>query len=243
MKINCIAIDDEPLALDKIREYIKRIPYLNLLETFDNAFSGLAFLKENAVDLIFLDIQMEELTGIQMLEVMQYPPKIVLTTAYDQYAIKSYELDVCDYLLKPISFQRFIQACEKVSEQLSHHSNQRTEDIEEPKHDHPDTFFYVKNGHITQKINFEDIYFVEGMKDYVRIWTKEEKIMTLLSFKKLEDILPKDQFIRIHKSYMISIDKINSIERKRVLIMNEKLPIGKSYQQNFNQAIEKYKVN
>lgn len=243
MKINCIAIDDEPLALDKIREYIKRIPYLNLMETFDNAFSGLEFLKENAVDLIFLDIQMEELTGIQMLEVMQHKPKIVLTTAYDQYAIKSYELDVCDYLLKPISFHRFIQACEKVSEQLSHPTHHKAENLEEAKHENPDSFFYVKNGHVTQKINFEDIYFVEGMKDYVRIWTKDEKIMTLLSFKKLEDLLPQNQFIRIHKSYMISIDKIYSIERNRVLIMNERLPIGKSYQQNFNQKIEKHRVN
>jgi len=111
MKINCIAIDDEPLALDKIREYIRRIGYLNLLKSFDNAIDAIDYMKSNKVDLIFLDIQMEELSGIQMLEALHEKPKVVLTTAYDEYALKGYELDVCDYLLKPISFQRFLQAC------------------------------------------------------------------------------------------------------------------------------------
>ena len=114
MTIQCIAVDDEPLALDKIREYIKRIGYLNLMESFDNALDAINFMKENKVDLIFLDIQMEELTGIQMLESLKEKPKVILTTAYDEYAMKGYELDVCDYLLKPISFQRFLRACEKV---------------------------------------------------------------------------------------------------------------------------------
>lgn len=243
MKINCIAIDDEPLALDKISEYVKRIPYLNLIGSFDNAFSGLEFLKQHRVDLIFLDIQMEDLTGIQMLEVMQHKPKIILTTAYDQYAIKSYELDVCDYLLKPISFQRFILACEKVSDQLNNNSSQQPPKAEEFEQEKPEEYFYVKNGHKTQKVNFKDIFYIEGMKDYVRIYTEKEKIMTLLSLKKLEEILPINQFLRIHKSYLISINKIESIERNRVQIMGIPLPLGKSYQKYFFNIIEKFKVN
>jgi len=243
MKINCIAIDDEPLALNKIREYIKRIPYLELLESFDNAISALEFIKEHRVDLIFLDIQMEELTGIQMVEAMNDAPKIILTTAYSQYAIKSYELDVSDYLLKPISFPRFLKSCEKISDQLKSHVHQKPALSKEDQQPIAPSFFYIKNGHKTQKIDFKDIYFIEAMKDYVRIWTHNEKVMTLLSLKKLESLLPSHQFIRIHKSYIISMDKIDSIERNRVLILQERLAIGKSYQKSFFDKIEQNKIN
>ncbi|MEE4258556.1 MAG: LytTR family DNA-binding domain-containing protein [Bacteroidales bacterium] len=238
MKINCIAIDDEPLALDKIREYIKRIGYLNLLSTFENAVDALEFLKENQVDLIFLDIQMEELTGIQMLETLQVKPKVVLTTAYDEYALKGYELDVCDYLLKPISFQRFLQACEKVYKQIDPENYINKEQSVTHDNSNKQNYFFVKNGNKTQKIDFDEILFVEGMKDYLRIWTHKEKVMTLLSFKKLEDILPPDKFIRIHKSYLIAIDKIESIERNRIKMAGERLPIGNSYRREFYKIIE-----
>lgn len=243
MKINCIAIDDEPLALDKIREYIKRVGYLNLLSTFDNAIDALEFIKENKVDLIFLDIQMEELTGIQMLETLQLKPKVVLTTAYDEFAIKGYELDVCDYLLKPISFQRFLQACEKVYKQIDPEIPTQKEQTVATDKNNTLNYFFVKNGNKTQKIDFEDIFFVEGMKDYLRIWTKDEKVMTLLSFKKLEELLPGDKFVRIHKSYLISIDKIESIERNRIKIAGERLPIGNSYRRQFYKIIENRQAN
>jgi len=243
MKINCIAIDDEPLALDKIREYIKRIGYLNLLDCFDNAIGAIEYLKENKVDLIFLDIQMEELTGIQMLEALHEKPRVVFTTAYDEYAMKGYELDVCDYLLKPISFQRFLQACEKVYDQMY--------PIKKPDIIVPDPgsteatrgYFFVKNGSITQKVNFDEILFIEGMKDYLRIWTTKERIMTLLSFKKIEDVLPPKGFMRIHKSYLVSLDKIDSIERNLLSIAGQKLPIGESYRRQFFEEIEKIKIN
>lgn len=243
MKINCIAIDDEPLALDKIREYIKRIGYLNLLNCFDNAVDAMEFLKVTKVDLIFLDVQMEELTGIQMLEAMHDKPKVVLTTAYDEYALKGYELDVCDYLLKPISFQRFLQACEKVYDQMFP-LMQPDISVPEPGSTEAEKgYFFVKNGNITQKINFDDILFVEGMKDYLRIWTAKEKVMTLLSFKKLQDALPAKGFIRIHKSYLISIDKIEKIERNHVTITGQSLPIGESYRRQFFEEIEQDKIN
>jgi len=243
MKIKCIAIDDEPLALDKMRDYILRVGYLDLLETFDNGLDAIDFMKENQVDLIFLDIQMEELTGIQMLEAMKEKPKVILTTAYHEYAVQGYELDVCDYLLKPISFQRFLQACEKVSEMLQNQSTpQLLSNVPETENEQQE-YFFVKNGNITQKINFDDILFVEGMKDYLRIHTPNEKVMTLLSFKKLEEILPADQFIRIHKSYVIAIDKMDSIERSRVKIAGQLLPIGDSYRKDFLSVIDRWKVN
>ncbi len=243
MKINCIAIDDEPLALDKIREYIKRIGYLNLLDAFNNAIDAIEFMKNNRVDLIFLDIQMEELTGIQMLESLTDKPKVVLTTAYDEYALKGYELDVCDYLLKPISFQRFLQACEKVYDQLFP-LKQPDISIPDPNSEEATKgYFFVKNGNITQKINFDDILFVEGMKDYLRIWTTKEKVMTLLSFKKLEEALPRGDFMRIHKSYIVALDKIDSIDRSHVKIGNESLPVGNSYRREFLERIGKDKIN
>lgn len=243
MIINCITVDDEPLALDKIREYIKRIGYLNLLESFDNALDAISFMKNNKVDLIFLDIQMEELTGIQMLESLNEKPKVILTTAYDEYAMKGYELDVCDYLLKPISFQRFLKACEKVYDILF---PTQKPDISVPDPASAEAkkgYFFVKNGNITQKINFDDILFVEGMKDYLRIWTTKERVMTLLNFKKLEEALPSKGFKRIHKSYLIAIDKIDSIERNHVKIGDESLPIGDSYRREFFEVIGEDKVN
>ncbi|NOR86308.1 MAG: response regulator [Bacteroidales bacterium] len=243
MTINCIAIDDEPLALDKMKEYIKRIGYLNHIGSFDNALDALSFLKNNQVDLIFLDIQMDELSGIQMLEALNIKPKVVLTTAYDQYALKGYELDVCDYLLKPIAFQRFLQACEKIYDLLF---PLKKADISVPSPSSKESskdFFFVKNGSITQNINFHEILYVEGMKDYLRICTSKEKIMTLISFKKLEEALPKTGFMRIHKSYLIQLDKIESIERNRVMITGERIPIGDSYKKAFFSVIEDWKMN
>jgi len=243
MIINCIAIDDEPLALDKMIKYIKRIGYLNHIGSFDNATDALNFMKSNPVDLIFLDIQMDELSGIQMLEALSTKPKVVLTTAYDQYALQGYELDVCDYLLKPIAFQRFLQACEKVYD-LLFSLKKSNNSIPNPMLMNALTgFFFVKNGNITQKINFNEILYVEGMKDYLRICTAKEKIMTLISFKKLEEALPKTGFLRIHKSYLVQLNKIESIERNRVIIANERLPIGDSYKKTFFSVIDELKLN
>jgi DNA-binding LytR/AlgR family response regulator len=243
MKINCITIDDEPLALQKMHDYILRVGYLNLMGEFDNAIEAMEFLINEKVDLIFLDIQMDELSGIQMLETMTVKPKVIFTTAYHEYAIRGYELDVCDYLLKPISFQRFLKACEKAHQVIAGGSNSQSADVLQQTDNKAETYFFVKNGNLTQKINFKDILFVEGMKDYLRIWTKDEKIMTLLSFKKLEEALPADSFVRIHKSYLISIDKIESIERMHVRIANESLAIGDTYRREFFKIIDERKLN
>jgi DNA-binding LytR/AlgR family response regulator len=247
MKIRCIAVDDEPLALEKIKGYIKKIKYLDLLECFTNGAEAMSYIRENQVDLIFLDIQMEELSGIQMLEAMTVKPRVILTTAYDSYALKGYELDVSDYLLKPISFQRFLKAVDKIYTSLE--AEKATRDIRladkektvkpQPEINH----LFVKSGHATVRVNFDDILFVEGMKDYLRIWTADNKIMTLMSFKNLEDKLPAHEFVRIHKSYLVSIGKIESIERSRVKIAGEYLPVGESYKRNFLSLLEKRRAD
>lgn len=230
MKITCIAVDDEPLALEKIMGYVKKVPYLELKQTFDNALDAMQYLKDNNTDLVFLDVQMEELTGIQMLEALHPKPCIVLTTAYDEYALKGYELDVCDYLLKPFPFPRFLKACEKVYSLLNEKLPVFHETEEQEKQM---TFIFVKSGSETIKVMLDDILYIEGMKDYVRIWTGTGNVMTLLTFKKLEGVLPPSAFIRIHKSYIVAINKIDSIERNRVRIGDDVLPIGDTYRKAF----------
>lgn len=241
MNINCIAVDDEPLALNIIKEYSGKIPFLNLIRTFDNAIDVIDFLKTNQVELMFLDIKMEELTGIQLLKVLTDKPKVILTTAYDSYAIKSYELDVTDYLLKPFSFERFTKAVNKACDQLTlekglqpeHYGNQN--DISTPEED----YFFVKTEFRLQKVNFSDILYIEGQGDYQAIVTKKGKIMTLQNFARFEESLPENTFVRVHKSFIISLRQIDKIERNRIRIGEKSIPISETYKDKFFQMLEK----
>ncbi len=233
MKINCIAIDDEPLALEKMKDYISKISYLNLLTTFDNGIEAMDYLKSNQVDLMFLDIQMDDFTGIQLLETLKVRPKVILTTAYDQYALKGFELEVADYLLKPISFDRFLKAVDKVHTTLK-------KDLKHLKQDQQTSndFIFIKSDYKLQKVKFDDIQYIEGMKDYLRIVTPEKRLMVLQNFKKMEETLPKDKFLRVHKSYIIAVDKIDSIGKKSLVIGNQHIPIGESYKKYFFDFLE-----
>lgn len=233
MKINCIAIDNEPLALDKMRQYIDKVDCLNLLQTLDSGVDALNFLKNNSVDLMFLDIQMEDLTGIQLLEAITKKPKVIITTAYDSYALKGYELDVSDYLLKPISLNRFIKAVDKIYNKLNSNGNNVRIQYPDTEQIKKDDFIFVKTEYRIQKVNFKDILYIEGMKDYLQIHTEDKKIMTLQNFNKLLDHLPTDDFIRVHKSYVISVNKIKSVERKNISIGDVKIPIGETFREHF----------
>lgn len=239
MKIKCIAVDDEPLALEKIKSYIEKIPYLDLLQTFSNGLDAITFLKEKSVELIFLDIQMDQLTGIQMLETMKKKPKVIFTTAYDEYAIKGYELDVSDYLLKPIPFDRFLQAVEKVADQLTVAQTEKpapsTIENSAPESD----YIFIKTEYRMQKVNLSDILYIEGQKDYLLVKCKDFRIMTLQNFKNMEERLPAGRFIRVHKSYIIAMDKIESIERNRIKIGDKLIPVGETYKKEFYKIIEK----
>jgi two-component system, LytTR family, response regulator len=239
MKINCIAIDDEPLALDIIRDYCSRVPFLNLEKTFENALESIEYIRLHSPDLIFLDIQMEELSGIQLLNALTQRPYVIFTTAYDSYALQGFDLDVMDYLLKPISFERFLKGANKVYEKIQ--ADQRTDSSPELASNNAtsDPFFFVKTETRIEKIRFAEVLFVEGMGDYWRIITTTKKIMSLLNYKKLEEILPQSQFVRVHKSFIVALDKIDSVERNRIKIGERLIPISETYRKAFFDRIEK----
>jgi two-component system, LytTR family, response regulator len=231
MQINCVAIDDEPLALSKLQGFVTKVPELALIRTFDNAIEAMVWLKENNVDLIFLDIQMEELTGIQFIETAGPEACIILTTAYDQYALKGYELNVTDYLLKPFSFQRFLQSVNKVMEYYADKAGNNRAVAEK------ETFIFVKTEYRLERVDLDKILYVEGMKDYLRIICTDKKIMTLQSFAKLEEILPGKNFCRVHKSFIVAINKIKSVERGVILIADQRIPVSNTYKDNFFSKI------
>jgi DNA-binding LytR/AlgR family response regulator len=238
MIINCIAVDDEPLALNIIEDYIKKIPYLELKKTFTSGLECIDYLKQNKVDLLFLDIQMEELSGIQLLKVIKDRPEVIFTTAYNQYAVQGFELDVTDYLLKPISFERFLIAVDKVYEKLSLKKIPGMQHQETGAKPGEKDFFFVKTEFRLQKVMLSDILYIEGMGDYVRIVTNKERIMTLQSFKKVESVLTEPRFIRVHRSYMIALDKITSVERNRIKIGDQLIPVGENYRKAFFALLE-----
>lgn len=221
-KYNCIIIEDEPLALERTKEFVSKIPYLKLDDTFDNALNGLAYLKANKVDVLFLDINMDELSGIELLESSKIQSQVIITTAYQQYALKGYELNVTDYLLKPFTFNRFLQAVDKAHENLQKNTEESSSD-----------FIFIKTENRLEKIMLNEILFIEGMRDYRRIHLSNKKIMTLQSFGELEQMIPSNIVCRVHKSYMVALHKIDSIERGRIRIAKEVLPISDTYRAAF----------
>jgi two-component system, LytTR family, response regulator len=231
MQIRCIAIDDEPLALSKLEGFIKKVVELKLIATFDDPVEAMGYIRENVVDLIFLDIQMEQLTGLQFLEATSPKARIILTTAYDQYAIKGYELNVTDYLLKPYSFERFVLAINKVMEYYAHIGENKSSSEN-------DTFIFVKTEYRLERIDLNEILYIEGMNDYLRIICTGKKIMTLQSFSKLEECLPSNRFCRVHKSFIVAIDKIKSIERGVIIIADQRIPVSNTYKDNFFSKIK-----
>jgi two-component system LytT family response regulator len=234
--IRCLVVDDEPLALDILEDYIKKVPFLTLVKTTTSAIEGLSLVQSGAVDLVFLDVQMPELTGIQFLKIINGKCDVILTTAYSQYALDGYDLDVVDYLLKPIAFDRFYKAAQKVlqSKGNNHSSVPELQSAQQNNHD----FIFVKTEHKIQKIYLDNILYIEGLKDYISIFTSTERIITLQNMKKMEESLPPKSFIRVHKSYIISIGKIESIERSRIQIGDKIIPIGDTYRDYFFKQIE-----
>jgi DNA-binding LytR/AlgR family response regulator len=239
MKINCIAVDDEPPALLQMEDYIKRVPFLNLLKTFDNGLETLDFLKSNEVDLVFLDIQMEGFTGIQLINTLKKKPSVIFTTAYDRYAIQAFDLDVSDYLLKPISFERFIKAVEKVYDGINNQKKivPASSHVESHNHDEK-TFMFVKTDYRMQRVDFKEILYVEGLKEYLIVKTITGRVITLQNFKTMEEALPESNFIRVHKSYIVALDKIEYIERNRIKITDQLIPIGDTYRKIFFEKLD-----
>jgi len=223
-KYTCIIIEDEPLALEKTKDFVNKVPFLTLSATFDNALNGLTYLNNNKVDVLFLDINMDELSGIELLESSKINSQVIITTAYQEYALKGYELQITDYLLKPFTFNRFLQAVNKAQENLSQRVAEKQLD-----------FIFVKTENRLEKIMISDILYIEGMRDYLRIHTSNKKIMTLQSFSELEQLIPSHLVCRVHKSYMVAINKIESIERSRIKIADQLIPVSETYKEAFLQ--------
>jgi DNA-binding LytR/AlgR family response regulator len=237
MELKCIAIDDEPLALEIITAYIEKVPFLRLLTTFDNAIDSIDFIKENKVDLMFLDIQMESLSGIQLIHALKERPAVIFTTAFDRYAVEGFELDAADYLLKPISFERFVKSVDKVYNKIISHRNGQEAQEQQGRDATAGNFIFVKTENRLQKVALSDILFIEGQGDYLKIVTTTARIMTLQNFRKFEETLPPENFIRVHKSYLVALNKIESISRNRIKIGNNLIPVSDTYKDAFYEAI------
>ncbi len=236
MNIKCIVVDDEPLAIEIIETYIERIPYLTLEHSFTNGIEALQYLKENRTDLMFLDIQMPDLTGIQLMKILTTPPLVVFTTAYDNYALKSYEVEAVDYLLKPIDFERFVRAAEKVWKRIENKSS--CSGISIDNNEKRESFIFIKTEYRIQRVEKDEILYIEGMKNYLRIVTRTGKYMTLQSFRNIQMLLPEHTFVRVHKSYLVALDKIDSIERGRIKIGAQIIPIGETYRKEMEALLD-----
>jgi len=221
--IRCIVIDDTPLAVEKLEAFIAQVPLLHHQQSFNNGIEAIVYMKTNPVDLVFLDIQMEQFTGLQFIEALQYRPKIVIVSAYSQYAVQGFNYNVTDYLLKPYSFERFLKAIDKVQAEMQ---------LKTVK-----SYLFVKTEYRMERIDFSDILFVEGQGAYLRIVTRQAKIMTIQNFQNMEQMLPSDNFMRVHKSYIVAMDKIESIERNVIRIAGQRISIGKSYQNEFYRRL------
>lgn len=240
MNIKCLIVDDKPLAIDILADYIKKIPFLELAATTTNPIEGLSILRTQTIHLVFLDIQMPELNGLQFVKIAGKQSKIVLTTAYSKYALDGYEHDVIDYLLKPIAFDRFYRAAEKAMHILQPKNADvpmQPAGIESPERQNATAYLFVKTEHRIQKVNLDDVLYIEGLQNYVSIQTGANRVLTLQTLKKVEEQLPPVGFIRVHKSFIIALKHITYIERSRIFIGDAIIPIGDSYRDEFYKRI------
>ncbi|WP_321367896.1 LytTR family DNA-binding domain-containing protein [uncultured Draconibacterium sp.] len=239
MAIKALIIDDEPLAQNVIKQYALKIPSLEIIGACNDAICAQQFLHENNVDLLFLDINMPKLSGISFLKNLKKDPLVIFTTAYSEYALEGYELNAIDYLKKPFSFERFFKAFSRAEELYLLKANAKSTSPVSEKNE----FLFIKANKKSVKLKFSDILYIEGLGDYIKIHLTSEKLVTNLSMKKIFSLLPEEMFYRTHKSFIISVDKIDSLEGNMVCIAGEKLPIGNSYRQEFFEYVNKFSAD
>lgn len=232
MTLHCVIIDDEPLAADLLASYAKKIPYLELEGVYNSAAEAIRTIREKKIDLLFLDIQMPELSGLEFAKIVGKETKIVFTTAFSQYAVDGYAVDALDYLLKPVSFNKFLDTVNKALQWFEMRDRQRS--MKE------DRFIFVKSEYKLQKVDFDDILYVEGVKDYVKFYFTDssKNFMSLMNMKKVEEYLPYPEFMRIHRSYIVHMSKVELVDRFRIVIREQYLPISESYKANVQKYIE-----
>lgn len=242
MTLTCLIVEDEPMARKLLTQYVEKIAGLELLAALSSPLAALDFLKDNDPDVLFLDVQMPEITGIGLLKILKKKPIVVLTTAYSEYAIEGYELDVTDYLLKPITFERFLKCVEKIRQtkerSLPHPAPPTASAPAAPPDNALPEFLFVKDGTKSVRVDFADVFYIEGLKDYVRIHTLTKKITTLQSLKKLTEMLPSDEFVRVHHSYIVAFKWIEEVHRDAVLINGTLVPVSDTYRPAFKEMIE-----
>ncbi|SHE55889.1 LytR/AlgR family response regulator transcription factor [Pedobacter caeni] len=223
--MDCIAIDDEPLALDVIQYHSEKIPFISVKSVFTDAFKALDYLQSNTVNLVFMDISMPDISGLQLVRSLPNPPMVIFTTAYSNYAAESYDLNAVDYLVKPIEFDRFLIACNKANAIYKREMN--AENIRSGK------FMIIKSGHESFKINFEDIQYIEAEGNLVNFVASDRKVTTRLSIKEVLKLLPVEKFIQVHRSFIISLSYLNKFENHQLIVANRSIPLGGNYKQQF----------
>lgn len=235
MTLKCIIIDDEPLAIDLLKSYVQKTPFLELVDTFDNALSAISTINEENIDVLFLDINMPQITGLEFSKTIPSSTRIIFTTAYNQYAVEGFRLNALDYLLKPINYIEFLQAANKAQEWFKLKNNESNETVTA-------TSIFIKSGYRMEKIQFEDILYIENQKDYVRFHLEnvKEPVSSLMSMQSLEEKLPDKQFMRVHRSFIINLDKIKTVERNCIVFGKEYIPVSESYKSKFLEFLSKH---
>ncbi|RSK43489.1 LytR/AlgR family response regulator transcription factor [Hymenobacter perfusus] len=239
--LRCLLVDDEPLALRLLTSYVERVPFLELVGTCRSALEAMTVLQREAVDVLFLDVQMPDLTGVEFVRSMQPQALVIFTTAYEAYALEGFNLNAVDYLVKPIAFERFVQAAQKAQDRLA---PRPAEPAPAPVPALPppagptDDYIFVKADYHTQRLNLRDIRYLEGLKDYIKIYAGAKPILTLNSLKAFEDRLPSPDFVRVHRSYIVALAHIDSIRKNRIYMGPDIIPIGESYAEAFFKLIE-----
>ena len=231
--IRTIAIDDEPLALQLLSGYIEKTPFLELVGSFDNPIDAMEFLNQNEANLMFVDIQMPDLTGIEFARILANPPKLIFTTAFEKYALEGFKLEAIGYLLKPFGYDEFFKAAQK-AQKLIHYEQQET--IESNN-----AFLFLKSDYKIRRINFNDILYIEGLKDYVKVFLQhqDKPILSLHSLKSMESKLPAEKFMRVHRSFIVNLDKIDTIDRSRIVFGKEYIPVSEQYKKAFKDFLDK----
>ena len=241
--MNCLAIDDEPLALNVIKEFCNKLGFVNLLATCSNAVDAIKVLNEQKVDLLLLDINMPHISGLEFIKTLVNPPLIIFTTAYSEHALEGFELDAVDYLVKPIPFERFLKALNKAQELYmlrNQKGNDQSLQVEHSTAQH--AYMMVKVEYSMVKVDFGSIKYIEGVKDYLKIVGQGKSILTKSTMKNMEEKLPPGQFIRVHKSYIVSIPNIEKIERNRIIFGDKYIPVGDLYKDEFYRVLDGYKL-
>ncbi len=230
--INCLLIDDEPLALQLLEDFVRKTPFLNLVGKFEDPFQALPMIESGQVDLLFLDIKMPDITGIEFFRSLTHKPQVIFTSAYSEYAIDGFELKAMDYLLKPVSYEKFVTASNRVNEYISLRNNKESQGKD---------YFFINVAHKLQKMYYNEILYLEGYKDYTKIYltSAAAPLLILHSLKYFEDILDRKEFIRIHRSYIVPIGKVNTVSRKSVTISTDTLPVSDNYRDAFFSVVEK----